>query len=45
MKAANDGGVNNDCDMDRSHMMFTNDVALPKDDNNYARVNKSQLGN
>ena len=30
MKAVNDGGVNNDGDMDRSHMMFTSDVSLPK---------------
>ena len=32
MKAINDGGVSNDGDMDRSHMMFTSDVSLPKDD-------------
>ena len=32
MKAVNDGGVNNDGDMDRSNMMFTSDVSLPKDD-------------
>ena len=32
MKAVNDGGVNNDGDMHRSHMMFTSDVSLPKDD-------------
>ena len=32
MKAVNDGGVNNDGDMDRSHMMFTSDVSLPKYD-------------
>ena len=32
MKAVNDGGVNNGGDMDRSHMMFTSDVSLPKDD-------------
>ena len=32
MKAVNDGGVNNDGDMDLSHMMFTSDVSLPKDD-------------
>ena len=32
MKAVNDGGVNNDGDMDRSHTMFTSDVYLPKDD-------------
>ena len=32
MKTVNDGGVNNGGDMDRSHMMFTSDVSLPKDD-------------
>lgn len=32
MKTVNDGGVNNGGDMDRSHMMFTSDVPLPKDD-------------
>ena len=45
MKTVNGGGVSNGGDMDRSHMMFTSDVSLPKDDKNYARVNKSQLGN
>ena len=32
IKAVNGGGVNNDGDMDWSHMMFTSDVSLPKDD-------------
>ena len=32
MKAVNDGGVNNDSDMDQGHMIFTSDVSLPKDD-------------
>ena len=32
IKAVNDGGVSNGGDMDRSHMMFTGDVSLPKDD-------------
>ena len=32
MKAVNDGGVSNGGDMDLSHMMFTSDVSLPKDD-------------
>ena len=32
MKEVNDGAVSNDGDMDRSHMMFTSDVSLPKDD-------------
>ena len=32
MTAVNDGGVNNGGDMDRSHMMFTSDVSLPKYD-------------
>ena len=32
MKTVNDGGVNDDGDMDRSHMMFTSDVSLRKDD-------------
>ena len=32
MKAVNDGGVNNDRDMDRSRMIFTSDISLPKDD-------------
>ena len=45
MKAVNDGGVNNDGDMDRSHMMFTSDVSLPKDDKQLCWVNKLQLGN
>ena len=33
MKAVSDGGVNNDGDMDWSHMMFSSDVSLTKDDN------------
>ncbi len=45
MKEVNDGGVNKDGDMDRSHMMFTSDVSLLKTINNYDWVNKSQLGN
>ena len=32
MKAVNCGGVNNDGDMDQSHMIFTSDVSLPKVD-------------
>ena len=32
MKAIHNGGVNNDDDMDQSHVMFTSDVSLPKDD-------------
>ena len=32
MKVLNNGGVNNDGDMDKSHIMFTSDVSLPKDD-------------
>ena len=32
MKAVNDGGVSNGGDMDRSHMMFTSDASLQKDD-------------
>ena len=31
-KAVNNGGVNNDGNMDRGPMMFTSDVSLPKDD-------------
>ena len=31
-KAVNSGGVNNGGNMDRSPMMFTSDVSLPKDD-------------
>ena len=31
-KAVNSGGVNNGGNMDRSTMMFTSDVSLPKDD-------------
>ena len=31
MKEVNNGGVNNDGDKDRTHMMFTSDVSLPKD--------------
>ena len=45
MKAVNDGGVNNDGDMDRSHMMFTSDVSLPQEDKKLCWVNKLQLGN
>ena len=45
MKAVNDGGVNNDGDMDRSHMMFTSDVSLPKDDKQVCLGKKLQLGN
>ena len=41
MKTVNDGGVNNDGDMDQSHMMSLSQKMI----NNYARVNKSQLGN
>lgn len=32
MKTINDGGVSNGGDMDWSHMMFTSDFSLPKDD-------------
>ena len=32
IKAVNSGGVNNGGNMDRSPMMFTSDVSLPKDD-------------
>ena len=32
MKAVNDGGVSNGGNMDLSHMMFTSDDSLPKDD-------------
>ena len=32
MKAVNDGGVNNDGDMDRNYMMFISDVFFLKDD-------------
>ena len=32
MKVVNDGGVSNGGDMDRSHMMLSSDVSLPKDD-------------
>ena len=32
MKAVNDGAVSNGGNMDLSHMMFTSDVSLPKDD-------------
>ena len=45
MKAVNDGGVNNNGDMDRSHMMFTSDVSLPKDGKQLCEVNKLQIGN
>ena len=31
MKTVNDGGVNIDGAMDRSHRMFISDVSLPKD--------------
>ena len=31
MKMVNSGVVNNEDDMDRSHMIFTSDVSLPKD--------------
>ena len=44
-KVVNSGGVSNDGDMDRSHMMFTSDVSLPKDDKQLCWVNKLQLGN
>ena len=45
MKAVNGGDVSNGGNMDLSHMMFTSNVSLPKDINNYAWVNKLQLGN
>ena len=32
MKTVNGGGVNNGGNMDQSHMIFTSDVSLPKDD-------------
>lgn len=32
MKAVNGGGVNNDGDIDGSHMIFTSDFSVPKDD-------------
>ena len=31
-KTLNDGGINNDGNMDRGPIMFTSDVSLPKDD-------------
>ena len=34
--------VNNDVMMDRSPVIFTSDVSLPKDDKNASEVNKSQ---
>ncbi len=45
IKAVNGGGVNNGGNMDLSHMMFTSDVSLPKDDKQLCWVNKLQLGN
>ena len=45
IKAVNSGGVNNGENMDRSPMMFTSDVSLPKDDKQLCWVNKLQLDN
>ena len=44
MKAVNDGGVNNDGDMDRSHMTFISDVSLPKDDKQLCLGKQITLG-
>ena len=44
MKAVNDGGVNNDGDMDRSHMTFTSDVSLPKDDKQLCQGKQITVG-
>ena len=38
-------GVNNDVMMDRSPVIFTSDVSLPKDDQKASKVNKSQRDN
>ena len=35
VKEKSNGGVNSGGNMDRGPMMFTSDVSLPKDDNNY----------
>ena len=35
IKAVNWSGVNYDGNMDRGPMIFTSDVSLPKDENNY----------
>ena len=45
IKAVNSGGVNNGGSMDRSPMIFTSDVSLPKDNKQLCWVNKLQLGN
>ena len=44
MKVVNDGGVNNDGDMNRSHMTLTSDVSLPKDDKQLCLGKKITVG-